>query len=130
MTAAHCLFHQSQRRWADRDEISVVQSNFNTGTWYYNLTTYSCEQYVAHKMYDPFINRGLTPFDIAIVKIKKWVDWSKAGTFKIIMALFVKFFQPETLLGLSKKGNMFYKIKTNNVKPELFPRKPFVFIFP
>ena len=69
LTAAHCLFVPEKKKWAFRNEVYVIKSNFTTMDSRERSSRYLCQKIIHHKSYNILSDGGLSPFDIAIIKI-------------------------------------------------------------
>ena len=73
LTAANCLFHKDKNRWADPHEV-MVSKNIDQMT-----QQYKCECFRPHELYRPGLNNGRGPFDIAVIKLRNYIEFSDPG---------------------------------------------------
>ena len=74
VTSASCLYYEQSNRWVAYQEVHILKSDFSKRNWPKNARRYSCERYVTHGSYNPYMNGGLQPFDVAVVKLTSCVD--------------------------------------------------------
>ena len=69
LTAAHCLYFQTENRWASPLDVYVLHGNFATSNnWH--LRYYSCEGITVHFKYNSSTDGFRSPFDAAVIKLE------------------------------------------------------------
>ena len=69
MTAAHCLYFDTENRWASPEEVYILHGDVSSSkNW--KLRYHSCEKFVVHYKYVPFSGDDIGPFDVAVVKLE------------------------------------------------------------
>ena len=77
LTAAHCLFWESDHRWASSAEIYILHGAVSIPN-YWSLKYHAIESFAVHYNYNPQSNAGRGLFDVALIKP---VDKMRVGTF-------------------------------------------------
>ena len=67
VTAAHCLYNETRKQWAEFKEVDIRFNDFTKPNWNDNWKSIDCESYVFHNDYIP---KTETPNDIAIIFLK------------------------------------------------------------
>ena len=81
--AARCMYDLQEVRWASTTNISVVKANFADPDWSTTSRQYPCESFTVHPKFNQFSRKIVTPYDIALVKLREGIDLSKTGNGKI-----------------------------------------------
>ena len=76
LTTAHCVYYRAAGRWAHNSEIFVVDADFTNPNWILNFKKFPCDHYRPHVLYDPHLNYGIGPYDIALIKLKENINLS------------------------------------------------------
>ena len=75
VTAAHCLYLFDEKKCASLKEIQVVKSDFRL-FWKEIADVFRVKKYVNHDMYNPEVNYGVGPYDVALIKLDGNLDLS------------------------------------------------------
>ena len=68
LTAAHCLFVDTENRWASPIEVYVLHGDVSSpDNW--NLRYHSCEDIIVHFKYEHSFHQLRGPFDVAVIKL-------------------------------------------------------------
>ena len=76
LTAAKCLYVESESRWAFSEEVNVLKSDFTIRNWDHDLKRYIVNSFSHHESYNPEIEDALQPNNIAVIKLYDCVDIS------------------------------------------------------
>ena len=69
LTAAHCLYFDTESRWASPIEVYVLHGDVSTpNNWI--LRYHSCENFFVHFDYKTSIQGVRSPFDVAVIKLE------------------------------------------------------------
>ena len=68
LTAAHCLYYNTENRWASPIEVYVLHGDVSTpNNW--TLRYHFCENFYVHHHYQTSTQGVRSPFDVAVIKL-------------------------------------------------------------
>ena len=68
LTAAHCLYSDTENRWASPIEVYVLHGDVSSpNNW--TLRYHSCENFYVHHQYQTSTQGVRSPFDVAVIKL-------------------------------------------------------------